>query len=135
MGRNPNRFRGLFYNGDWHTKLVRALKLAKEETNSNSILSTIEILEGLLALEDECIHTVTATQNVPPSMGAHFLLEHVGQCIDVEPATLNLAANGAIELTITARGNREHVLDVAKAILSSGLSSAKARLWVDTVLR
>jgi len=135
MGSNPNRYRGLFYDGDWHTKLVTALKLAKEGTHSKGILSAVEVLERQLAQEDECIHTVTATQTIPPSMRAHFLLEHVGQFIDVEPATLNLATNGDIELTITARGNREHVLDMAKAILSSGLTAANARIWVDTVLR
>lgn len=132
MKNRPNRFRGLFYNGDWHTRLVTALKLAKEGTCSQELLAAIEVLERQLAQTDECVHTVTAIQVVPSSMRAQFLLNHIRQCVDVEPATLLLAQNGDIELTITARGNREHVHSMAEAILSSGLASAKARIWIET---
>ena len=134
MRTRPNRFRGLFYNGDWHTKLITALQLAKEGTCSQELLATIAVLEQQLAQTDECVHTVTATQIVPPSMGVQFVLSHIEQCVDVEPAAIRLNSNGHIELTITARGNRQHVLGMAEAILSSGLSSAKARLWADSVL-
>lgn len=134
MRTRPNRFRGLFYNGDWHTKLITALQLAKEGTCSQELLATIAVLEHQLAQTDECVHTVTATQTVPPSMGVQFLLGHIERCIDVEPANLQLAPNGEIELTITARGDRDHVLHMAEAILSSGLSTARARIWADTML-
>lgn len=133
MENRPNRFRSLFYNGDWHTKLVTALQLAKEGTCSQELLAAIAVLERQLAQTDECVHTVTATQIVPPSMAAQFVLSHIERCVDVKPATLRLAPTGEIELTITGRGNREHVLSMAEAILSSGLASARARIWVDTV--
>lgn len=133
MKNRPNRFRGLYYNGDWHTKLITALQLAKEGTCSQEMLSAIAVLEHQLAQTDECVHTVTATQAVPPSMGAQFVLSHIEQCVDVKPATIRLAPNGEIELTITGRGSREHVLSMAEAILSSGLASSRARIWVDTV--
>lgn len=134
MKNRPNRFRGLLYNGDWHTSLVTALDLAKAGTRSQEMLAAIEILERKLALADECVHTVTAVQAVPHSMGAQFLLTHIQQCVDVEPATVRLAPSGDIELTITARGSREHVLSMAEAILSSGLSSAKVKIWAETTL-
>ncbi|WP_295003511.1 hypothetical protein [uncultured Dechloromonas sp.] len=134
MKNRPNRFRGLLYNGDWYKKLVTALKLAKEGTCSQELLATIEVLERQLSQADECLHTVTAIQVVPSSMRAQFLLNHIRQCVDVEPATLLLAQNGDIELTITARGSREHVHSMAEAILSSGLALAKAKIWIETTI-
>lgn len=131
MLSRPNRFRGLVYNGDWHTRLVTAIQLAKEGTGSQDILATIEALERQLTQTDECIHTVTATQAVPLNMDTQFLMSYIKQSIDVEPATLNLATNGDIELTITARGDRKHVYSLANAILSSGLAGAKAKIWVE----
>ena len=44
--RNP--FEGLVYDGDWHTPLVSALKLAKESTCSTEILIAIYTLEQQL---------------------------------------------------------------------------------------
>lgn len=132
MKIRPNRFRGLVYNGDWHTRLVTALQLAKESSYSQGVLAAIEVLERQLEQTDECVHTVTASQTVPASMGAQFLLSHIEQCVDVKPATLRLAHNGDIELTITSRGSREHVLSMAEAIFSSGLSSARAKTWIET---
>lgn len=131
--RRPNRFVNLIYDGDWHTRMITALGLAREGTRSQEILAAIEVLERLLAKNDECVHTVTAFLSVPPSMDAQFLLNHVEQSVDVEPAALKLAPDGHVELTITARGDREHVHCMAKAILSSGLSTAKARIWADAM--
>lgn len=133
LRNRPNRFRGLVYNGDWHTKLVTALRLARDGTGSKEMLATIEVLERQLVQTDECVHTVTATQAVPFSMGALFLLNHIKQTIDVEPSTLNVSPNGDIELTITARGDRDHVFSLAQAILSSGLARAKGAILVETM--
>ncbi len=132
MLKRPNRFRGLFYNGDWHTSLLTALQLAREGTCSQEISATIDVLERQLAKTDECVHTVTALVAIPLSMDAHFLMSHVTPCVDVQPATLTLTPTGDIELTVTARGTREHVFCMAQAILNQGLRSAKAKIWVDT---
>lgn len=134
MRSRPNRFMNLIYNGDWHTRLSNVLGLAREGTGSQEILAAIEVLERLLASTDECIHTVTASRPVPPSMSAQFLMGYIKESIDVEPAALKLALNGDVELTITARGDREHVESMARAILSSGLSSAKAKIWAEAIL-
>jgi hypothetical protein len=135
MSCRPNRFHGLFYEGDWHKRLVDAIQLAKAETRSNDLLSAMEALEHQLTKTDECVHTVTAIQAVPPSMDVQFLMLHVKRCIDVEPATLQLIPTGEIELTITARGSLRHVQTMATAILSSGLHLAESEIWAEAALR
>jgi hypothetical protein len=127
----PNKYRGLFYDGDWHTKLANAVHLAKAGTQSNDLLSAIEVLEHQLAKTDECVHTVIAVQAVPQNMDGQFLLLHVERCIDVHPATLQLNSAGEIELKITARGTWGDVQSMATAILYSGLSRAKAEIWAE----
>ena len=65
MRRRPNQFANLVYDGDWHSKLVSVLKLAKEGSRSQEIHRAIATLEQLLSESDECLYTVTATQPVP----------------------------------------------------------------------
>lgn len=134
MRSRPNRFSNLFYHGDWHSRLVSSLKLAKEGGCSPEIQGVIVILEKLLSESDECIHTVTVTQTIPIGMAPNFALECVRDCIDVTPAELSLSADGELSLTITARGAREHVLGMAKAILKCGVSTARAAIWVADVV-
>ena len=83
MRSRPNRFARLFYDGDWHSRLVSSLKLAKEGGCSQEIQRAIATLEQLLSESDECIHTVTATQPIPKGMAPNFALECVRECIDV----------------------------------------------------
>ncbi|MDP3537974.1 MAG: hypothetical protein Q8S26_04655 [Azonexus sp.] len=135
MSCHPNRFRGLVFNGDWHTSLANAVHLAKAGTQSGDLMSALEALEHQLAKTDECVHTVITVQDVPPSMDGQFLMLHVKQCIDVHPATVQLISAGKIELKITARGTWEHVQSMAAAILSSGLSRAKAEMWAEVTYR
>lgn len=124
-----NRFRDLFYSGDWHTQLTASLKLAKEETGSNEIRSAIQALEGLLASIDECIHTVTVVQDVPIEMDTKFLMGHVQKAIDVEPASAQITHTGQIAVTVTGRGSHQHVHGMATSIFRDGLSAAKADIW------
>lgn len=130
-----NRFRHLFYNGDWHTQLIASLKLAKEETGSNEIQSAIQALEGLLANIDECIHTVTVVQDVPIAMELKFLMGHVQKAIDVEPASAQITPSGQIALTVTGRGSRQHVQCWASSMLRQGLSAANAEIWIENNFR
>lgn len=123
---HPNRFHGLFPDGDWHTRLATALVLAKSDTTSRELVAAIEVLEQLLAKNDECRHTVTAVQSPPLGMEAAFLMSCIEQCIDVEPANLCLTSTGQIELTITARGYLSTVQGMAALILSRGMAEAKA---------
>lgn len=129
MRTRPNRWMKLFYDGDWHTTLTNALRLAREGTRSQEKLAAVTVLERLLAWDDECIHTITFVQPAPPGMDAKFLMKHIEQSIDVEPAALSLSPNEEIELTITARGDWNHVNGMAKAIFSSGVSKANSEIW------
>lgn len=134
MRSRPNRFVNLFYDGDWHSRLISSLKLAKEGSCSQKIQGAIGTLEELLSESDECIHTVTVTQPIPTGMAPNFALECVRECIDVTPAELTLSADGELALTITARGAREHVYGMAKAILKCGISTARAAIWAADVM-
>ena len=125
-----NPFRNLIYNGDWHSRLLASLALAKEETGSNQIRIAIDALEEQLASIDECIHTVTVAQDVPVEIDAKFLMSHVQKVIDVEPAWAQFTTSGQIALTVTGRGSSQHVEDIASAVLRRGLSVAKADVWL-----
>lgn len=129
MRSRPNRFANLFYDGDWHSRLVSSLKLAKEGSCSQTIQEAIGKLEQLLSDYDECIHTVTATHPVPTGIAPSFAVECVRECIDIAPADITLSNDGDLVLTLTARGAREHVLGMARSILKCGANSAKAAIW------
>lgn len=129
MRRRPNQFANLVYDGDWHSKLVSVLKLAKEGSRSQEIHRAIATLEQLLSESDECLHTVTATQPVPRGIAPDFAMECVEECIDVTPGELKLSIHGELALTITARGDREHVVGMAMSILKCGVNHAKAAIW------
>lgn len=136
MRRHPNRLLNLVvYDGDWHTRLVTALELARDGTRSKDLLSAIEVFEHQLLKSDTCIHTVTAVQVVPLGMDVELLKSCIEECIDVQPATLQIASGRNIELTITARGSLEHVHRMATSILSSGFSVAKAKMWAELNFR
>lgn len=135
MRTRLNPFRGLIYDGDWHTRLVASLKLAKEETGSTEIRIAIEVLEKQLANIDECIHTATAVQDVPVEIEVNFLMKHVRKDIDVELASAQITSSGQIELTLTGRGSRQHVQGMASSILSHALSAARAEIWFNNEFR
>ncbi|NTV69831.1 MAG: hypothetical protein HGA71_06755 [Azonexaceae bacterium] len=124
FGHRPNRFRNLFYDGDWHSQLATALMLAKNSTTSQELVTSIQTLEQQLMKTDECIHTVTVVQTIPLGMEAAFLMNCIEQYIDVEPANLCLTSTGHIELMITARGNLSAVQSMAASILSYGVARA-----------
>ena len=132
MGIRPNLYRDLVFNGDWHTRLVTDLQMAKEGTRSLEILAAIDVLERQLAKTDECVHTATAYL-IPDSINEIFLISHIKKYVDIQPSTLALASNGNIELTLTARGDYEYVHGMAQSILNRGLSSARGKIRADTV--
>ncbi len=119
----------IFYNGDWHTKLLSALKPAKVETSSPEVRRAIESLEKLLATSDECIHTVTVMREMPDGLDGTQVMCHVQNIIRGERASAALKFANAIELTLTARGSRRHVVLAANTLLSEGISAAKAEVW------
>lgn len=125
IGCRPNRFHNLVADGDWHTRLSTALKLAKNATASQELFASIEVLEHQLSENDECVHTVTMVQPVPLGMDTRFLMKCIELFIDVEPSNLCLTSTGHLELTITARGDQNGVQDMAKLILSHGVAEAK----------
>lgn len=131
IGHRPNRFHHLLDDGDWHTRLATALRLAKCATSSQELVSSIEVLEHQLAENDECIHTVTMSQAVPVGMDASYLMKCIEQVIDVRPASLCFASTGHVELTITARGDLNSVQCMAKSILSYGVAKAQGIMSAD----
>lgn len=133
MRTRPNRFAKLFYDTDWHSRLVSVLKEAKGASRSHEIQEAIVTLELLLSEFDECLHTVTAIQPIPTGIALDFALECVKECIDVNHAKLDLSADGGLALTITERGDREQVLGMARAILRCGLNRAKASIWASEI--
>ena len=108
---------------------------AKERTGSPTILAAIDALQHQLAQSDECIHTVTVIQAVPPGMDASFLMKQIQESTYILPASLGRTPNGDIELTITTRGTREHVMGVAKFILKNGLLDAESKIWAASMVR
>ena len=119
----------LFYNGDWHTKLLSSLGTAKAETRSQEVRIAIAALEKLLAEHDECIYTLTVIREIPGGLDGSQVLRHVQRIIQDERASAALKFANAIELTLTARGSRRHVLLAANALLTEAISSAKAEVW------
>lgn len=133
MRSRPNRFANLFYDGDWHSRLISSMELAKKGSRSQEILSAIATLEQLLSESDECQHTVMAVQAVPAGIALEFALDCVRECIDVTPAEIRLSASGELVLTITGRGDYGHVQLMAKSILSCGINRARAAIWVSEI--
>lgn len=130
MAKRFFRHLSLFYNGDWHTDLLKSLELAKDATCSNEIKAAIEALENLLSTSDECVHTVTVSHQVPGGLDAFMVMSHVQEQIQGEHASAAFKEPTTIELTLTGRGSRSHVLFVANSHASSAISAAKAEVWV-----
>lgn len=134
MKSSPNRVRKI-WNFDWHTQLRNQLKLAQTMTASQQLRNTMQLLEQQLAETDECVHTVTAVLPASTFFSGEYLFKLVQEKCDVEPSEVCLKPDGSIAVTLTARGPYSHVLGMAEAILSAGVSDAKSKLLADDWVR
>lgn len=130
MKNRPNRVRKI-WNFDWHTRLCNQLKLAQTMTASPQLRNTMQLLEQQLAETDECVHTVTAVLPASTVFSGEYLFKLVQENCDVEPSEVCLKSDGSIAVTLTARGPYSHVLSMAEAILSAGVTAAESKVLAD----
>lgn len=120
--RHRNLFRGLVYDGDWHTRLCSALALARKGAESAEILEAIVRLEDLLALRDECVHKVSVNLDVPDELDPAHTHRQLFEELAAEQGELKLLAPRTLELTITLRGSRPGAEAEAQDMLRRALT-------------
>lgn len=120
--RHRNLFRGLVYDGDWHTRLCSALALARKGTESAEILDAIVRLEDLLAKRDECVHNVSASLDVPAALDPAHTHRQLEDELAEEQGNLKLLMPRTLELTITLRGSRRGAEAEAQDMLRRAMS-------------
>ncbi|WP_295002178.1 hypothetical protein [uncultured Dechloromonas sp.] len=120
--RHRNLFRGLVYDGDWHTRLCSALALARKGVESAEIMEAIVRLEDLLAQRDECVHKVSVSLDVPDELDPAHTHRQLFEELAAEQGELKLLVPRTLELTITLRGSRSRAEAEARGMLRRALT-------------
>lgn len=128
MKKRINPFDGLVYDGDWHSRLLVALKLAKEDATSTELQNAIVEFERVLVKHDECLQTVTAFRLLPLGIEPDFVVECTTSTSYGEVADVSLTGNGSIALTLTMRGSLNHVEHRAASLMERGIAAARVIL-------
>lgn len=119
--RHRNLFRGLVYDGDWHTRLCSALALARKGAESAEILEAIGRLEDLLGQRDECVHKVSVSLDVPDELDPAHTHRQLFEELAAEQGELKLLVPRTLELTVTLRGSRSRAEAEARGMLRRAL--------------
>lgn len=118
----------MFYDGDWHTELVNALRQAEEGTSTAALLEAFSQLRALLAEHDECRHVVTVRRPIPVVVQANAFVEHIERFLDNEDAALDASEAGYLTLRMPRRGSQDYAQRWVTNELEAGIRDARYAL-------
>ena len=125
--RERERFSGLVYDGDWHTRLIHLLALAKDDTKSSEIRAAIATLQRLMQKNHECVHAVTVRRPAPTGINPVF----IASCLKEEPwsaDSVDFEEGGIMAVTITHRGSWDNAHYVADHCVIRAMNEVMSRI-------
>lgn len=113
-----------YYDGDWHSRLMRATLVALDNVRSNDTRELLVRLAAQLQVSDECAQRLTRAVAIPPRLSADEVAQSIADqlpCESIEARFLH----DEIVLTAELRGAPEDAEAILDAGIDRGLASAR----------
>lgn len=125
MKLKRHRHENLDYHGDWHTKLMTALRLAQEGTSTPELLEAFRHLRDLLAMNDECKHMVSVRHPFPLWLDAAFVATCIRDYLEDDAAAIDISEPGYVTVQMVKRGTADYANGWVASEVERGIRHAK----------